>query len=115
MLTIHEQERFAFCAGLPSYDAIAEACTQADEIEALEQEVEQLQEQVKELEQWRDGDMETKLEEQKATNRELRQKNAAALTVLRTVLAQLEGKECNNAAGRKLLAKHVQSALIRNR
>ena len=86
-LTPQEQERMAFCAGLPDYEAIAENCDYAEQIEALQQEVNELQETL-------DNVTET-----------------ASVQMLQRVFAQLTDPACNKAAGRRDLAKQIQRFL----
>jgi FtsZ-binding cell division protein ZapB len=114
MLTVYEQERFAFCVGSPQYEATAEACDCADTVEALELEISELQSEIAELQQWRDGDMTTRLQDAEDERDRLQQSNKNLLLALRTALGQLRGKECNNAAGRQLLAAMLQQAITRN-
>jgi predicted nucleic acid-binding Zn-ribbon protein len=112
MLTIHEQERFAFCAGHPAYSEIAAACDEADQIEVLELQIEDLEEQVNELEQWRDGVMAEALNVTKATNEELLRVIGMLRTNMNEVIADLNGPQCKTAAGRKELARVMQTRLI---
>ena len=112
MLTIHEQERFAYCTGHPAYSEIAAACDEADTVEMLELEVENLSAQVKELEQWRNGDKAAELETLQATNEELLRVIGMLRSNMNEVIADLSGHQCKTAAGRKELARVMQNRII---
>ena len=112
MLTIHEQERFAFCAGHPAYSEIAAACDEADQIETLEAEIEDLKEDLADLEPWRDGDKERELAEASSERNALRHQTAYLKDLLREVIADLNGSQCKTATGRKELARVMQTRLI---
>lgn len=115
MLTIREQERFAFCVGLPNYSDIAAACDAEDEVKMLEMQIENLEAEVEELKGWRDEDKALELALAKGRNDELLRVIGMLRSNMNEVIADLTGPQCKTAAGRKELARVMQNRLIHMR
>ena len=114
-IILRDQERLAFCLGLPSGSDAAEKVDLVNEIEALEAENEELHETVELLERWRDGDMEAELEEAQDTIRDLKEHKRKARDMLSAIGGLLRSTDTKTVAGRAAIAKDIQAWLVTNR
>lgn len=114
-IILREQERLAFCLGLPTHSEAAQKVDLIEEIEALEAENEGLRGAIKSLERWRDGDMEAELEEAQDTIRDLKEHKRKARDMLSAIGDLLRSTDAKTVAGRAAIVKDIQAWLATNR
>jgi DNA repair exonuclease SbcCD ATPase subunit len=110
-LTPAERSQLLWISGRPTEDA-DDLDNALAEIEQLEQEVEALKNQVVDLKNWEDGTKLVEFDELKADHETLSAKHEQCKQQLRKAIDALYGDQCKTIAGRRNLARTLQTFLI---
>jgi predicted RNA-binding protein YlqC (UPF0109 family) len=113
-MTTSERSQFLWITGQPDED-IAALADAEDQIDLMERQIEALQAEVADLQEWKDGAKAAELDAAKEDHEKLAAKHGRCMEMMRRVMAQLTSDQCKTAAGRKELAKEINTHLIANR